>query len=88
MGSRIRPRGFPATRRPPVSLVTSGMANAMVLPEPVLPRPSTSRPARVAGSVASWIGNGVTAPSLVSTGSNEAGTPSSAKLAAACPGVV
>ena len=31
----------------------------MVLPEPVLPRPSTSRPASVAGRVAAWIGNGV-----------------------------
>ena len=71
-----------------MSLVTNGMAKAMVLPEPVLPRPNTSRPASVSGRVASWIGNGDTAPSLVSTGSSVAGTPSSAKLADGCPGMI
>ena len=38
---------------------TSGSANAIVLPLPVRPRPSTSRPARESGSVAVWIGNAV-----------------------------
>ena len=33
-----------------------GSAKAMVLPEPVLPRPSTSRPASVSGRVSTWIG--------------------------------
>ena len=45
-----------------------GMANASVLPEPVLPRPSTSLPARVSGSVSTWIGNGSVMPLAVSDG--------------------
>ena len=36
----------------PASLETNGMENASVLPEPVRPRPSTSRPSSVSGSVA------------------------------------
>ena len=60
----------------------------MVLPEPVLPRPNTSRPASVSGRVASWIGNGDTAPRVVNTGSRADGTPSSAKPAGGCPGVL
>ena len=36
-----------------------------VLPEPVRPRPSTSRPARVSGSVSVWMGNGVVMPCAV-----------------------
>ena len=43
---------------PSASPATSGSANASVLPEPVRPRPRTSRPARVSGSVSTWIGNG------------------------------
>ena len=34
----------------------------MVLPEPVRPRPRTSRPARESGSVAAWMGVGSVMP--------------------------
>ena len=50
-----------------------GSANARVLPEPVLPRPSTSRPARVSGSVSTWIGNAVVLPSAASDGDERSG---------------
>src|SRR5690242_4652495 len=79
VGSRTSPRGRPDVERPAANRATSGMAKAIVLPEPVLPRPSTSRPATVAGSVADWIGNGVGAPRPTRTGSRAFGTPSSAK---------
>jgi hypothetical protein len=62
------------------------MAKAMVLPLPVLPRPSTSRPARESGSVAAWIGNGVVTPRRVSTATIDAGTLSSVKSAAETAG--
>ena len=35
------------------------MEKASVFPLPVFPRPSTSRPASVSGSVPVWIGNGL-----------------------------
>ena len=61
-------RGLADASRPaePIRRSTSGAPKAMVLPEPVLPRPSTSRPARTSGMVAAWIGNGETAPRSVS----------------------
>ena len=59
------------TAGPPASWAprraTIGIANARVLPEPVLPRPRTSRPASVSGRVSTWIGNGVVLPSAVRT---------------------
>ena len=45
---------------------TTAAPNAMVLPEPVRPRPSTLRPASAGGIVAVWIGNGSAAPSSAS----------------------
>ena len=48
------------------SRVTIGMEKASVFPLPVLPRPSTSRPASVSGSVFSWIGKGVRIPRAAS----------------------
>src|SRR4051794_14702892 len=62
------------------SRATSGMLKARVLPEPVRPRPSTSRPARVSGSVATWIGNGAVMPLASSTSTSGAGTPSASKV--------
>ena len=41
---------------------TSGRLKARVLPEPVRPRPRTSLPERLSGSVATWIGNGEVMP--------------------------
>ncbi len=51
----------------------------MVLPEPVRPRPSTSRPASEFGRVAAWIGNGEVTPCRVNVLSNAAGISSSSK---------
>ncbi len=51
----------------------------MVLPEPVRPRPRTSRPASEFGRVAAWIGNGVVTPWRVSTDSSAFGMSSSSK---------
>ncbi len=51
-GRRLPPASAPPRR------ATIGIEKARVLPEPVLPRPSTSRPARVSGRVSSWMGNG------------------------------
>ena len=67
---------------PPANAVTSGIENAIVLPEPVRPRPSTSRPASASGSVAAWIGKGVVIPASASTPVTGAGTPRDAKLTA------
>ena len=64
VGTRTRPRG----RAGLAAAVGGGEpgdqreAKARVLPEPVRPRPSTSRPARLSGSVATWIGNGAVMP--------------------------
>ena len=58
---------------------TSGSANAIVLPLPVRPRPSTSRPASESGSVADWIGNADPMPCVARQRTSSVGTPSSAK---------
>jgi hypothetical protein len=60
-GLRPNARRLPAWLRSTAS--TSGAPNAMVLPEPVRPRASTSLPARIGAIVAAWIGNGAAAPS-------------------------
>ncbi len=80
VGSRTSARGWPGrTRRPDVARrATSGSANAIVLPLPVRPRPSTSRPARESGSVADWIGKAEVMPWAARTRTRSAGTPSSA----------
>src|SRR6478752_8497429 len=62
------------------SLATSGMAKAMVLPEPVRPRPRTSRPARVSGRVLTWMGNGSTIPWAVRVSARALGVPRAAKV--------
>ena len=82
VGARISARGRPDRSGAPeaASLATTGRAKARVLPEPVRPRPSTSRPARESGSVAVWIGNGVVMPSAASTRVSAAGTPSAANV--------
>src|SRR6266516_4173879 len=82
VGTSTRPRGRQAMVWPPANAVTSGIENAIVLPEPVRPRPSTSRPASASGSVAAWIGKGVVIPASVSTPATGAGTPRDAKLTA------
>ena len=79
MGAKISPAGWLGLRLPPLSLLTMGIAKASVLPLPVLPRPSTSRPASVSGSVSTWIGKGAVMPSLVNSLTKALGTPSSAK---------
>src|SRR4051812_34087955 len=59
----------------------------MVLPLPVLPRPSTSCPTSASGRVAVWIGNGSSMPRSTSAAIKGAGTPSSAKRAPRLVGV-
>ena len=60
VGTRTRPRGCGrAGPDDPASLMIMGRPKARVLPEPVRPRPSTSRPASASGMVAAWIGNGL-----------------------------
>ena len=63
-GQDQRPRGgdWRRTALVDVSRITSGSRNAYVLPEPVRPRPSTSRPAIESASVAAWMGVGVSTP--------------------------
>ena len=61
------------------SRARTGRTNAYVLPEPVRPRPSTSRPASESGRVAAWIGNGWVMPALASASTRRGETPSSAK---------
>ena len=51
----------------------------MVLPLPVLPRPSTSWPSGESGSVADWIGKAVMTSRAASTLINGAGTPRATK---------
>ena len=81
VGARIRPVGAPEVRRiRPSALAwasraTTGIENARVLPEPVLPRPSTSPPARVSARVAAWISKASVFPSAASTFTRLAGTP-------------
>jgi hypothetical protein len=53
---------------------------AKVLPEPVRPRPRTSRPCKESGSVAAWIGKAVMMPSSAKRSTSASGTPKSAKL--------
>ena len=59
VGTSTRPRGLRrgASTVPGLeSRVTIGRPKARVLPEPVRPRPSTSRPAIASAIVARWIG--------------------------------
>ncbi len=65
------------------SRATRGNAKARVLPEPVRPRPSTSRPERVSGSVADWIGNGDVISRALSGATSWVGTPSDANVGSA-----
>ena len=58
VGASTRPVGRDGRRGIAASRATRGMENASVLPLPVFPRPSTSRPASVSGSVSTWIGKG------------------------------
>ena len=62
------------------------MPNASVLPEPVWPRPSTSRPPIASGMVAAWIGNGAVMSSRASVATRRCGTPRSAKRHGRCGG--
>src|SRR4051794_16105245 len=82
VGTSTSPRGRRGWRRESeaASRDTSGMPKARVLPEPVRPRPRTSLPARLSGSVATWIGNGAVMPLAVSTSTSGAGTPRASKV--------
>ena len=68
-----------------------GSPKDSVLPDPVRPRPRTSRPCRAAGIVMAWIGVGSVIPWLARTAASAAGTPRStnafgAERAAWCDG--
>ena len=58
---------------------TSGSPNASVLPDPVRPRPSTSRPARASGMAAAWIGKGSVMPSRARRSTSRPVSPRAAK---------
>ena len=80
MGASTRPDGRDGRRLRWESLLANGIEKASVLPLPVLPRPRTSRPSRVSGRVATWIGKGRVMPPLASTSTRGPGTPRSAKV--------
>ena len=80
--------GAGATGPPPASRESIARPKARVLPEPVWPRPSRSRPARVSGSVAAWMGNGAVKPPASSARSTGWGRPSSAKVGIPVSGTV
>ena len=69
-GQRLPRLGAPARRCGPAA----ARPKARVLPEPVRPRPSTSRPASEFGSVAAWIGNGSCTPWAVRVFSRAGGS--------------
>ena len=78
VGASTRPVGWPGRRLASARRATNGIEKASVLPLPVLPRPSTSRPARVSGRVLTWIGNGSVIPRADRLLISRAGTPRSA----------
>ena len=82
VGARMSARGRRDCGRLPFAArrVSRGSTKAIVLPEPVRPRPSTSRPAIESGSVAAWMGVGVVMPPAASTSTRGAGTPSVPKF--------
>ncbi len=86
VGTRTSPRGRRAAERLPASAETRGSANATVLPLPVRPRPSTSRPASESGRVALWIGNGASMPPEASDAMSAGATPRLANGAGARTG--
>ncbi len=84
VGARISARGRPGlrSRRLAARRVSTGRAKARVLPEPVRPRPRTSRPSRESGSVAVWMGNGAVMPLRAMASHSSGGTPRAAKVVA------
>src|SRR5205085_1994846 len=82
VGTRTRARGADGRCLAPdlANAITVGTAKATVLPLPVLPLPSTSRPASELGRVAAWIGNGVGQPAPSSDRMMAASTPSWPKV--------
>ena len=79
VGTRTSPRGCRlGGPDQPASLMIMGRPNAKVLPDPVRPRPSTSRPASASGIVAAWIGNGSSMPAARRVATRFAETPKSA----------
>src|SRR5699024_10200776 len=80
--ARISPRGWFGRAWRPVKLAAIGMLKARVLPDPVRPRPSTSRPFSVPFRVAAWMGNAVSRPCFDRARTSVDGTRRSAKEAA------
>ena len=83
VGTRTSASGLRGSARCPAVRASSASPKARVLPEPVRPRPSTSRPASEFGRVAAWIGNGTVTPRPVSVFSSGAGSSSSANASTA-----
>lgn len=71
-----------------MSVCRIGSANASVLPEPVCAPPITSRPSRIAGIVAAWMGVGVVIDSIFSARTSVCEMPSAAKLGAGTSAIV
>ena len=85
VGTRIRPLGgrLPARDVDSASRVSIGTMKASVLPDPVLPRPSTSRPASASGMVCAWMSVGTVMPSARSTSMIRGSRPIAAKVVGA-----
>ncbi len=79
VGTRTSPRGCRGSARRPAVRASRASPKARVFPEPVRPRPRTSRPAREFGRVAAWIGNGTVTPCALSAASSSPGMSRSAK---------
>ena len=79
VGTSTRARAQPEGAFEPDRVVIIGSPKPSVLPDPVCPRPSTSRPASASGMVAAWIGNGWVMPPACRAETRALGTPSSAK---------
>ena len=81
VGARTRPMGWPGrAMSSSARRWTRGRAKARVLPDPVRPRPSTSRPARVSGRVALWMGKGAVKPRAPRSATRSGSTPREAKV--------
>ena len=85
VGAKIMARGAFGRRSLDASAnrVSTGRAKAKVFPDPVRPRPRTSRPAMESTKVATWIGKGRSIPCRSRTAQSATGTPSSAKVGTA-----
>ncbi len=82
VGARMSARGRRGRRGValPASRARTGSTNAIVFPDPVRPRPRTSRPERESGRVLAWMGVGVVICCEARASTSGVGTPSMRKV--------